>query len=60
MTSTEKSNKIVAAIAARGWFTAELYPVEANELRKSGLIKLATKRTSVGGSKFVWVKACNW
>lgn len=57
MTPEAKKAKIIAAIKARGWFTAELYLAEAKELRSAGAIKLETRRTSVGGIKSVWVEA---
>lgn len=57
MTAEAKKEKILAAIAARGWFTAEIYHVEADALCRAGLIKLA-HRFSVGGNrKSVWVSA---
>jgi hypothetical protein len=57
MTSQEKKDRIIAAIAARGWFTADLFTAEASELRDAGAIKLG-ERFSVGGNrKTVWVAA---
>ena len=32
MTTLEKKNKILAAIASRGWFAGGIYLAEANEL----------------------------
>lgn len=52
-----KKSKILAAIAARGWTTVEIYQTEANELYAAGLIKRGT-RYSVGGNiKTVWEAA---
>lgn len=57
MTTEARKSKILAAIAARGWFTAEIYQAEAAELYTAGLIKIGT-RYSVGGNiKSVWVRA---
>lgn len=57
MTTLEKKNKILAAIASRGWFAGGIYLAEANELYAEGVIKSVTRRTSVGGTKTVWVAA---
>jgi len=57
MTTEARKTKILAAIAVRGWFTAEIYQTEAAELYAAGLIKSGT-RYSVGGNvKPVWVAA---
>ena len=57
MTAAAKKEKILACIASRGWFTAEIYWIEANELRAEGKIKMG-ERFSVGGNrKPVWVAA---
>jgi hypothetical protein len=56
-TAEERKTKILAAIDARGWFTAEIYPREADELRIAGVIKRG-ERFSVGANrKSVWVSA---
>jgi hypothetical protein len=57
MTTTEKTNKILAAIAARGWFTAELFINEAHALRDAGIIKLGTAYSVGGNRKTVWEAA---
>jgi hypothetical protein len=57
MTNTEKKTKILAAIAARGWFTAEIYFTEARELAAEGLIKMGDKYFTGGNRKPVWVAA---
>jgi hypothetical protein len=57
MTSEQKKERILAAIKARGWSTADCFWKEACELRDAGLIKLG-ERFSVGGNrKTVWVAA---
>jgi hypothetical protein len=57
MTNEAKKAKILAAIEARGWFTADIYWNEARELVASGLIK-SGERFSVGGNRVtVWIKA---
>lgn len=57
MTSQQKKDKILLSIAARGWFTGEIYLTEALELKSDGLIK-SGERFSVGGNrKSVWVAA---
>ena len=40
MAAEEQKAKILAAIEARGWFTAEVYQAAARQLREAGLIKL--------------------
>jgi hypothetical protein len=57
MTITEQQTRILAAISGRGWISNELYINAANELRDRGLIKLSTRRTAVGATKFVWEAA---
>lgn len=53
--TSEKKAKILVAIASRGWWTADVYFAEAQELRADGLIKMGD-RFSVGGNrKTVWV-----
>lgn len=57
MTSEQKKERILAAIKARCWSTADCFWKEACELRDAGLIKLG-ERFSVGGNrKTVWVAA---
>lgn len=57
MTATEKKSKILACIAARGWFTCEIYPREADELAATGAIKLGYRYSVGGNRKSVWVAA---
>lgn len=57
MSKTEQQTRILAAIASRGWITAELYIDAAKELRERGMIKLDTRHTAVGSRKSVWVAA---
>lgn len=58
MSNTEqKKQKILAAIAARGWFTVEIYMAEASELEKACLIKRGERFTTGGNRKTVWVAA---
>lgn len=57
MTTEAKNEKILAAIAARGWFTAEIFWNEANALKAAGLIKLGTRYFVGGNQKTVWVAA---
>jgi|694.fasta_scaffold02092_15 hypothetical protein len=57
MTITEQQTRILAAIADRGWITNELYFEAARELCARGQIKLSTRRTAVGATKFVWEAA---
>jgi len=56
MTTTPKQ-RILAAIAARGWFTADIYWTQACELRDAGLIKLGDRYFTGGNRKRVWVAA---
>ena len=57
MTAEAKKQKILASIASRGWFTAEIYFQEARQLEDDGAIKMG-ERFSVGGNrKSVWVAA---
>jgi len=57
MTTADKKAKILAAIAARGWFTAEIYWNEANELKAAGIIKMGDRYFLGGNRKSVWVAA---
>lgn len=57
MTAEQKKQKILSCIAARGWFTCEIYWNEACELRNAGLIKQDFKYTTGGNLKPVWVAA---
>lgn len=52
-----KQDKILSAIAARGWFTAEIYYNEAIELQKAGIIKTDIRYFTGGNRKTVWVAA---
>lgn len=55
MTVQQKQAKILAGIAVKGWFTCDIYWTEACELRAAGLIKQASKYTTGGNQKPVWV-----
>ena len=55
MTKEAKKEKILAAIAARGWFTCECYWNEAAELKAEGLIKMGDRYFTGGNRKPVWV-----
>lgn len=57
MTTVQKQAKILAAIAARGWFTFEIYWTEARALEAAGTIKLGTRYFTGGNLKPVWVAA---
>lgn len=57
MTTEAKKTKILAAIAARGWFTADIYINEAFELRAAGVIKMGSVHFSGQGFKSAWVAA---
>ena len=57
MTTAQKKEKILSAIASRGWFTAECYWNEACELRDAGLVQLSERFSTGGNRKPVWVKA---
>ena len=57
MTTAQKKEKILSAIASRGWFTAECYWNEACELRNAGLIRLGERFSTGGNRKPVWVSA---
>jgi hypothetical protein len=61
MTATETralhKEKILAAIAARGWMVGGIYTQAASELRDAGRIKLGTRYFTGGNEKLVWVAA---
>ena len=57
MTTEEKKAKILAAIAARGWFPCGVYSTEANELKSAGIIKIGSRYFTGGNCKIVWVGA---
>ena len=57
MTTAQKKEKILSAIASRGWFTAECYWNEACELRNAGLVQLSERFSTGGNRKPVWVSA---
>lgn len=57
MTADQKKQKILAAIASRGWFTADIYWTQACELRDAGMIKLGDRFFTGGNRKTVWVAA---
>ena len=57
MTKTEQQTHILAAIKGRGWASYGLYIEAANELHARGQIKLTSKYTANGDTKFVWVAA---
>ena len=54
---TPIQTKILAAIAGRGWFTAEVYQNDAQALKSAGLIKMGERFSTGGNRKPVWVKA---
>jgi hypothetical protein len=55
MTTAAKKEKILASIAARGWFTTEIYHTEAMELLEAGMISRGTRYFLGGKRKWVWV-----
>jgi hypothetical protein len=57
MTTEQKNEKTLAAIATRGWFTAEIYWNEARALELKGLIKRGDRFFTGGNRKTVWVGA---
>lgn len=57
MTTEAKKAKILAAIAARGWFACGIYSTEANELKSAGVIKIGSRYFTGGNCKIVWVGA---
>jgi hypothetical protein len=57
MSTDQKKEKILAAIQARGWASAEIYWDAACELRAAGLIRMSEKFTTGGNRKPVWVAA---
>lgn len=57
MTAEQKKQKILAAIASRGWSAMDNYLKEAHELRDAGLIKLGERFSTGGNRKLVWVAA---
>lgn len=56
-TNEQKKQKILAAIAARGWFPDDLYWPQARELEAAGLIRLGDRFFTGGNRKTVWVAA---
>ena len=57
MSNETKTAKILNVIAARGWFTTEIYWNEAQALKAAGLIKMDSRYTTGGNIKMVWVAA---
>jgi hypothetical protein len=57
MTVEKKKEKILSAIASRGWFTTECCWNEACELRDAGMIWLGERYFTGGNLKLVWVEA---
>ncbi len=57
MTTAAQKEKILAAIAARGWQTTEIFWNAAKELEAEGKIKLGDKYFTGGNLKLVWVAA---
>ncbi len=57
MTIEAKQEKILSAIASRGWFTAEIYFNEAKQLQAEGKIKTGVRYFTGGNRKTVWVAA---
>ena len=57
MTKAQKQERILAAIASRGRFTAEIYLDEARELSAAGKIRLGDYYSVGGNRKPCWVAA---
>lgn len=57
MTTEAKKEKILAAIAGRGWSLAEVFWNEAKELESAGIIKMSDRYFTGGNRKRVWVAA---
>ena len=57
MTTEQKKEKVLAAIAARGWFTTQCFWDEAIALRDAGLIQIAETFVTGGNRRLVWVRA---
>lgn len=57
MTTTEKTAKILAAIAACGRFPVELYLAEGRALAAEGKVKMSDQYVSGGNKRLVWVAA---
>jgi hypothetical protein len=57
MTKQQKQEKIFGAIAARGWFTAEIFWDECRELELAGKLKRSDRYSLGGNRKVVWVAA---
>lgn len=57
MTSEQKKQTILSAIASRGWFTADIYWADAQTLKAEGKIKMGTRYFTGGNLKTVWVAA---
>lgn len=57
MTIATQKEKILAAIAARGWMTTEIFWNAAQELVAEGRIKMGDKYFTGGNRKPVWVAA---
>lgn len=57
MTESQKKEKILAAIAARGWHTRGVYEKQAMELYQAGVIKIGNRFSTGGNRKAVWVSA---
>ncbi len=49
--------RILAAIAARGWFTTDCFWNDACALRDAGVIKMGERFFTGGNRKVVWVAA---
>lgn len=57
MTAEQKKEKILAAIATRGWSLAEVYFSTGKELQAEGKVKLSDRFFTGGNRKSVWVAA---
>jgi hypothetical protein len=57
MTIATQKDKILAAIAARGWATTEIFWKAAQELVAEGRIKMGDRLFTGGNRKPVWVAA---
>ena len=57
MNAEQKKEKILSAIAARGWSLAEVHFSTGKALEAEGKVKLSDRYFTGGNCKFVWVAA---
>ena len=57
MTKETQKEKILAAIASRGWMMQTCFLDAANELRAEGKIRSEIRYSAVGAIRCVWVGA---